>query len=811
MAQPTKPSAAQSADHKTDCDVDENHDHVGTLSTASVTVLRAGSAVDGTPTIAAAGLCGSLRVWMRRQQRTKVSLKMQPAAGNDVEITVNCALRLSGAWDEALHVSSLVRLNRGRTSSHPFRFVTRFMGHHFAAASAEPDSAIHVYCARESSVVTEVQALHPSGDCHSERWSTSCLEMSSTHLAAGSREGGIAVWPWDARTTQPVELSGLEPCWRTRADEGPVAALTIHAASDVLVAAYRQGGASSVDGAPFCGEQSVAAWHLHTGALLWIRTHADASLPPTLGLLLAGVPSSQPSQSNDPCPFWLLHAHTADADADWPWLARGDEATRCVMDSAAATMRGDRRDLLPSSRVLCWDFADGRWVDGRSEVAEADSAQAASAQAASAQADSAQAAIAAVGCADGRVALVTLSALSGRARYLWGGGVGGAETGAVVLLPRQRHTAPRVLSGSAAALLTLWGKNDARKALIPLHCVRMPLQPCSLALLDDDAANTCTVACGGADGSVTCCAWPSLGAAASPGGPVERAVERAVEGSVEDATVAAQPTTALSWVDSQAQTYDWRFATGPNGSAGGRVAERREVFDGWARTASFERGLRDMLLGRSSGKPGDGSSARYQVSGTASGSRGRGGGGGGGVRAGSGRRGGGAAGSSGVTAGAPRSGVRLPDFLMLHWSRLVLRRSLGWPTRPGQLPAPELAARSQVVRVPKLLSSAEITAVLSLAERLPFARKHASAARETCYLSTDGQFKTTLPQVREKILRVARRVDARRWELLAGCGRTVVPRCVECHRLQPGSDILHPGHCECAAHTARKSSSGEHA
>ena len=36
-------------------------------------------------------------------------------------------------------------------------------------------------------------------------------------------------------------------------------------------------------------------------------------------------------------------------------------------------------------------------------------------------------------------------------------------------------------------------------------------------------------------------------------------------------------------------------------------------------------------------------------------------------------------------------------------------------------------------------------------------------------------------------------MDARRWELLAG-REGVVPRCVECHKLGPGADILHPGH-----------------
>ena len=66
------------------------------------------------------------------------------------------------------------------------------------------------------------------------------------------------------------------------------------------------------------------------------------------------------------------------------------------------------------------------------------------------------------------------------------------------------------------------------------------------------------------------------------------------------------------------------------------------------------------------------------------------------------------------------------------------------------------------------------------------------SCRRTCYLSTGNDFARQLPSIRSKLMRVAAETDAAHWRLLTG--RTVLPRCVECHRLSPGRDVLHTGH-----------------
>ena len=96
----------------------------------------------------------------------------------------------------------------------------------------------------------------------------------------------------------------------------------------------------------------------------------------------------------------------------------------------------------------------------------------------------------------------------------------------------------------------------------------------------------------------------------------------------------------------------------------------------------------------------------------------------------------------------------------------------------------------------QLLSGDEISAVLRLAEHQLWTKPPAQgwSARQTCYLSTANAFGRELPHIRSKLMAAAARVDAQHWKLLASGARKVVPRCVECHRLGSGRDVLHPGH-----------------
>ena len=780
-------------------------------SSASVTILRAGQCVDGTPYLACAGLCGSLCVWTQQ----------------------------GSEWVLALEVSTAFKLARGRTSSHPFKFVvTEF--DFIAAASTDPShGAVTVYTAKTHATVKELAVLRPSQVVNGERFSISCVDMNAQHVAAGSREGSIVTWQMD-------DTCVVGHSWSVRVDEGPVAALALAGkAVDVIVAAYRQPD-GSVDGAPFhMGEQSVAAWRLSTGVLLWRQRLARDPLPPTLGLLLPLLGSGSDNLSA----VWLLHAHSAHADADWPWLPDAPEGhteadERRDEGSTEELLRAPLEEVPQAGehavrmlhgararrRVLAWDMVVGEMAHDAGHGARPGAAVTFEAGyvafiTLATPHDGSSSAPADGECTpdDGAsdFAAAPAAASAAVATTLWGRAADGADMGAVCLLRRghadlaasmaavargDAASPVLLLTGSASAQVMAWAADGARRALSPLLCVPAPLQSvCSVVpIASTDYESGGAIACGGADGRIVCLpfptAWPTpLHAEMGQAHPGAAAGEEAAVAAGKVASTAATGDGVASPDQHRPFFEGLHFSTGAAGASTFSVRERREMFDGWARTAAFERGLTDLLLGRTSGRPGGGDASGGGVSGR----KGTGGvqaavvvassgGGSGGAKSG----GSGAAkvgDGAGESAHARPARQRLPDWVLVEWSRHVLRRNRAWPRAAGQLPLPALACRSQVVRVRGLLSDAEVEAVLALAATLPFARKHAASARTTCYLSTAGRFRTQLPVVRAKILDCARRVDARRWELLAG-REAVVPRCVECHALGTGSDILHPGH-----------------
>lgn len=100
------------------------------------------------------------------------------------------------------------------------------------------------------------------------------------------------------------------------------------------------------------------------------------------------------------------------------------------------------------------------------------------------------------------------------------------------------------------------------------------------------------------------------------------------------------------------------------------------------------------------------------------------------------------------------------------------------------------AQQSVVVRVPAVLSDEEIAAVFALATDLP--SSHSYPNHDTCILSSAGAFAAALPELRQKLMDVARRVDAeQQWHLLeavAAAGESsqnVTPRVVEMHTARP--------------------------
>lgn len=133
------------------------------------------------------------------------------------------------------------------------------------------------------------------------------------------------------------------------------------------------------------------------------------------------------------------------------------------------------------------------------------------------------------------------------------------------------------------------------------------------------------------------------------------------------------------------------------------------------------------------------------------------------------------------------------------------------------LPTMEAAQRSQVIRVPKLLSDAEIASVHALHSSMSAKLGHASArARSSTassyktgaaiepelrpgwsitYLNTDGTFAEALPVLREKILAAARQsAGAENWGVLEAATESVVPRCVEYHVVVPPGSLPQPHH-----------------
>ena len=732
---------------------------------ASILIVRLGT-VCGRQCVLAVGLSSRLQAWTQ----------------ND-----------SGKWISALNVRNCQRLAKGRWTSHPYRCLTQIENCVFAAASNQPDAPIAAYCTR---TWTAVQELRPDAV---DRFTPSCLEMRGSYLACGSREGTIALWRFDA------EGRRFSACWDgsalARADEGPIAAVAVDELSGLVIVAYRQ-AKGSVDGAPFEGGQRVAAWRLDSGRAAWsLRMPGDSFnsnvLTPTLGLLCRGDA------------LWVLHANGAAADGEWPMLPTSAEANAPRPASSHIVLRGScgrwvgaASDAAPAwcyaasvddGSVLSFDVtsdggggnggggnggdgidvADGTELHGRPRAVLAWSA-------------SADGSSLAIGFAGGGVAL--LDALSSR---LYAGhpdkGSAAADVGSVAIVApaSMRHAVrgsslwgsstsfsssqPGVIAATAARRVQLWTV-DGGESLQLVLSASLPFQTSALSISESGFA------CGGADGRVGFWPWEALcdGAALAWSMPIDDAAV-----AVVDATTASS--TAVTEVkDDSDETicvnceYDWMFSMDGHGG-GARVCERREAFNGWARTADYDRGLLDLLLGRSA----------PSIIGVDGG-------------AGGGRE---AATERAITVTTtppphPTIGARLATLLWarITSSRLLHRRLPPWPRySAGALPPPEVAVCSRVVRVRQLLSADEVAAVRSLAVELPASRKHPTAARATSYLSSGGAFASRLPHLHRRMLDTARTVDMQqRWKLLEG--RKVAPRCVECHTLGAGKDVLHPGH-----------------
>ena len=114
------------------------------------------------------------------------------------------------------------------------------------------------------------------------------------------------------------------------------------------------------------------------------------------------------------------------------------------------------------------------------------------------------------------------------------------------------------------------------------------------------------------------------------------------------------------------------------------------------------------------------------------------------------------------------------------------------------------AQHSKVIRLPRFLSDDEIQQIQSLAavseERCrPWQAAHnRSGMWDTLYLSASGTFRKALPELCQKLITAAIRVDAETpgWGVLQGAKGAVVPRVVEYHTVRTHGSLPWVHHCD---------------
>ena len=491
----------------------------------------------------------------------------------------------------------MYEIANNRRATHPYRFLSAVSAGRFVSATSDTWSTMQVWDTHTWKCVQRLEPVRDEGDrdqwskrgVKSVRSTLSCLVLSPEgFLACGSREGFVRLWARGGAERVASSSSG-EPAeelvrrfGNLCADRGPVASVIVHGTT--LLAAYRQ-VSGFTDGSAFKGEQSVAAWSLRDGALLWrVGGPSSPAATPTVGALACAGR------------LVLLHAESPDADADWN-LVRQDSQTDAddhegewlLLRSAAlcagkkpASSGGDdewmhlsRSGLGPGGgRLLAWD-SDGGTL--------------------------------AFGFARGAVALLTLlpgagstpkTPESGRMPPVAigsGSGADGADVACVKLLPpallfestaiggdaRGGAVLGSLAAADASGRVRIWAlrrssleqsaEAPAKLSLECLHCFELggAEQPCAI-----DLAGRALV-CGCASGEMVALELPNL-----------------------KHTLDAPATSGSAAVEGRATSrreYDWMVDTGAGPQARGLLRERRRYFDGWARTAAYEIGLQGVL------------------------------------------------------------------------------------------------------------------------------------------------------------------------------------------------------------------------
>jgi hypothetical protein len=559
---------------------------VGNLHTATASVTEL---VGGEDCVIATGLCGRLRAWRAsRASPSGVRLSIAKARAGSVQLSIGAA-PAECEWKLVLDESSAYELANKRQSTHPYRYLSQISDHQFAVGTTEPTGCVHVWCTKRwvrTQLIDPAQSEEGLAErerrgCQTVRAAHSCLALAHGYLVCGSREGQVRLWRRRG-TDELVRRFGT-----LRADCGPVAAAVI--TGEVAIVAYRSTG-GFIDGSSFEGQQSVCAWSLGTGQLLW--KHSPSLAEPVLGALgIAGrlVVLHAAEMPPADCEWSLvLHASSSAAGAGSPPSSSAPSALflrSTPMDHSggggsvwSALRRGAA--IGGSGSLLAWHSHD-------ESVGEARGAPA----------------LLALGFAGGAVALLAASAVgasSAKPPYSIASAspAGGADVGAVLALSvaslQQRSPGQSaygfLLSGDATGRVRLWmatrghamappegGGGYATSTLVLLRDVltlTVPRQPTALAM----AGNT--LLCGCTDGSL-----------------ISVVVDVEADAAMVDLSDvhAVGEEKASVGTGGSSHSYEWLFDTGTGPQGRGTLRERRRAFDGWARTAAYEQGLQEVL------------------------------------------------------------------------------------------------------------------------------------------------------------------------------------------------------------------------
>ena len=572
----------------------------------------------GANCVVAVGLCGRLRAWRRQASEHVADAAAAPG------------------WELVLDESSSYELANNRRSSHPYRYLSGIAPDgRFAVATTVSAGTVEVWCSLswqrlqlvDPAESEEERAEWVARGVMSIRAELSCLALAHDHLACGSREGQVRLWRADRKAASGGGGSGGElkrRFGRLVGDTGPLAAVVL--TPSIVLAVYRA-SSGLVDGNAYDSGQSVCAWALESGALIW--KHAPKLSAPALGAVR--LPSAG---------MLVLYGPTGpEVDPDWNVLLGPSRPSSSNAESAA------KAAVLLRSTPLGGDAAagagggsgdGGTWHALRRGVGGGGSGRLLAWHALADESDREDGGMLALGFACGDVSL--LAATESKPPFVVAtASAGRADVAAVHVLPASLlaanadAVAGAMLAADASGYVRLWamsravGKPAAGRlgSTARLICLRAltpapSRQPTCLGIVGSD-----TLVCGFSDGRVSAMPLPlPLSEAAQSGAPAMDALTI----DVGDVGVEVRDY-AVNYTEDEhtaAHEYNWCFDSGAGPQGRGTLRERRRAFDGWAKTVAFEAGLQQVLakMNSSQGTHSTGSPS------AAAGSGGAGGGGG---------------------------------------------------------------------------------------------------------------------------------------------------------------------------------------